>query len=185
MKRLMIDMDNCITNALFMKRINDFLDTNYTLEDQTEYRLQNITGERINDFWKYMEDKSFYGDSPLVDNAYETLEILNKKYDLYIVTAFIYYDSNPDISANNLKYKYEYLKKKLPFINPKQYIFIENKKLIHSDIAIDDRIDNLENTEKKVLMTAWHNKNIREDELKERGIVRVNNWKEILEMLDY
>lgn len=185
MKRLMIDMDNCITDALFMDRINEFLGTNYKLEEQTEFRLQKITGNKINDFWDYMKDKSFYDDAPLIDDVYETLEILNKKYDLYIITAFIYPDSNPDISANNLKFKYEYLKRKLPFISPKQYIFLENKNLIHSDIAIDDRISHLENTDKKILMTAWHNKNLKEEELKERGIVRVNTWKEILELLDY
>ena len=75
--------------------------------------------------------------------------------------------------------------KKLPFISPKQYIFIENKSLIKSDIAIDDKIDNLENSDKKILMNAWHNKKIKEEELNERGIVRVYTWKEILDMLDY
>ena len=143
MKRLMIDMDNCITDALFMDRINEFLGTNYKLEEQTEFRLQKITGDRIDEFWQFMKDKSFYDDAPLIKGAYKALEILNKKYDLYIITAFIYPNSNPDISSNNLKFKYEYLKKKLPFISPKQYIFIENKNLIHSDIAIDDKITHL------------------------------------------
>ena len=51
MKRLMIDMDNCITDALFMDRINEFLGTNYKLEEQTEFKLQNLTGSRINEFF--------------------------------------------------------------------------------------------------------------------------------------
>ena len=131
-----------------------------------------------------MEDKSFYDDAPLIDGVYEALEILNKKYELYITTAYIYTET-PDISSNNLKFKYEYLKKKLPFISPKQYIFIENKSLIKSDIAIDDKIVNLENADKKILINSWHNKNIKDEELNERGIVRVYTWKEILDMLDY
>ena len=184
MKRLMIDMDNCITDALFMDRINEFLGTNYKLEEQTEFRLQKITGDRIDEFWQFMKDKSFYDDAPLIDGVYEALEILNRKYELYITTAYIYTEI-PDISSNNLKFKYEYLKKKLPFISPKQYIFIENKSLIKSDIAIDDKVENLENTGTKILINAWHNKNIKEEELNERGIVRVYTWKEILEMLDY
>ena len=84
-----------------------------------------------------------------------------------------------------MKFKYKYLKKKLPFIDPKQYIFIENKNLIYSDIAIDDRLSHLNNADKKILLTAWHNKNIKDEELNERGIVRVNSWNEILQMLDY
>ena len=48
-----------------------------------------------------------------------------------------------------------------------------------------DKIDNLENADKKILMNAWHNKKIKEEELNERGIVRVYTWKEILDMLDY
>ena len=185
MKRLMIDLDNCITDALYLDRVNEFLNTDYKLEDQTDFRLQNLTGDRIKEFWKYMEDKSFYDDSPLIKDVYESLEKLNNKYELYIISAFVLKDSSPDISGNNLKYKYEYLKKKLPFISPSQYVFTENKSIIHSDIAIDDKIEHLNNADKKILFTAWHNKNIKEEELNERGIVRVYTWKEILELLDY
>ena len=174
MKRLVVDMDNCITNALFIDRINEFLKTNYVLEEQKEFKLQNLAGNRISDYWKFMKDKSFYDDAPLIDGAYDVLETLNKKYELYIVTAYLYLDSNPDISANNLKEKYEYLKRKLPFISPKQYIFIDNKNLIESDIAIDDRIENLENSKTKLLFSAWHNKKISSELLNEKGIVRVS-----------
>lgn len=185
MKRLMIDLDNCITNALYMERVNEFLNTNYKLENQNDFELQNLTGNRKDEFWKYMNDKSFYNDAPLIDDVYESLKVLNEKYELYIISAFICNDSSPDISGNHLKNKYNYLKKKLPFINPNQYIFMENKSLIHSDIAIDDRINNLSNADKKILFGAWHNKSIKDEDLIERGIVRVNTWKEILSMLDY
>ena len=185
MKKLMVDMDNCITDALFIERVNEFLNTNYKLEDQEDFELQNLTGERKDEFWKYMENKSFYDDAPLIEGVYDALKILNEKYELYIITAFIYKNSSPDISGNNLKFKYEYLKRKLPFISPSQYIFTENKNIIHSDIAIDDKIVNLSNADKKILITAWHNKNIKEEELNEKGIVRVCTWKDILDLLDY
>ena len=161
MKRLMIDMDNCVTDAYFMKHINDFLGTDYILDNQDDFYLQHLTGDRINDFWQYMSNNNFYGDCPLIDGCFEALELLNRKYELYIVTAYIY-DSVPDISADNLKNKYNYLREKLPFISPEQYIFISNKNLIHFDIGIDDRLDNLNSSDQKILMTAWHNKNIGE-----------------------
>jgi 5'(3')-deoxyribonucleotidase len=62
---------------------------------------------------------------------------------------------------------------------------MKNKNLIHSDIAIDDRIDNLQNADEKYLMNAWHNRKISEEELKEKGIVRVYTWQDILKQLDY
>ena len=81
MKRLMVDLDNCITDGLYIERINDFLNTDYKLEEQTEFKLQNLTGSRISEFFEYMEDKSFYDDAPLIDGVYEdvTTIILNLK----------------------------------------------------------------------------------------------------------
>ena len=184
MKKFMIDMDNCITNAYFIERINEFLGTNYRLEEQDDFYLQKLTGDGISQFWEFMKSRSFYGDCPLIDGCYEALKVLNEKYDLYIVTDYLYLESEPDISGNNLKDKYDYLKKMLPFISPSQYIFMKNKNLIHWDIAIDDRVDNLESADVKYLMHAWHNKNISPEELESKNIVKVYSWKEILDLLE-
>ena len=184
MKRLMVDMDNCITDALFIERVNEFLGTSYNIDDQNDFELQNLTGERKDEFWQYMSDKSFYDNAPLIDGVYDALKLLNERYDLYIVTAYIYRNSSPDISGNNLKYKYEYLKEKLPFIKPEQYIFIDNKNLIEFDIGIDDKMCNLMSSSKKILFDAWHNRNISDLELKKYDIVRVCSWKEILKILN-
>ena len=184
MKRLMIDMDNCITDALFIERINEFLGTNYKLNEQSEFRLQNLLGNKVNDFWKYMENKSFYDDVKLIDGCAGAMKKLNEKYELYIITAFLYPDSKPDINGNNLKFIYEYLRKNLPFISPKQYIFIEDKEIIQSDIAIDDRLKHLKSAKTKILFDAWHNRNISDETLKEQGVIRVHTWKEIMKILD-
>ena len=37
--------------------------------------------------------------------------------------------------------------------------------------------------EKKLMLTAYHNKNISDKELQEKGIIRVNSWFEIAELL--
>lgn len=186
MKKLMIDMDNVITDALFIEKVNEFLGTDYKMNEQKDFILQNLVpDDKKNAYWKYMLENSFYGtDCPLIEGAYEALEKLNKKYELYIVTAYLYTDSNPDISGVNLKNKYDYLKEKFPFISPKQYIFIENKNLINWDIAIDDRTINLESANKKILMSAWHNRDLTDKELNKKGIVRVSTWKEIEKILE-
>lgn len=186
MKKIMVDMDNVITDAGFIQKVNEFLGTNYTLDEQENFILQDLVPkDKKEDYWKFMKKNNFYElEYPLIEGAYEALEKINNKYELYIVTAYLYTDSNPDISGENLKNKYEYLKTKLPFINPKQYVFIDNKNLVNWDIAIDDRIGNLISADKKLLMNAWHNKNISDKELKEKGIVRVSSWHEIEKILD-
>ena len=132
-----------------------------------------------------MKDKNLYDDCPLIDGAYDVLKVLNEKYELYIVTAYLFLDSIPDFSGKNLVDKYHYLKEKLPFISPNQYIFMEQKSLIHSDIAIDDRVDHLSNADQKILMDAWHNRDLDHSLLEKENVQRVSSWQEILELLDY
>ena len=185
MKKLMIDMDDVITHNYTMKYINEFLNTNLKLEDQTDFYLQNLTGDRKEEYYKYISQKNLYGDCPLIKDCYEVLEKLNNKYELYIVTSYLWNQNSKefDSSGTNLMNKYYYLKEKLPFIKPEQYIFTVNKNILNMDIKIDDRINNLENCKTKILFTNWHNKDISEKELKEKNIIRVNGWKDIEKLL--
>lgn len=182
MKTLLVDMDNCITDPKILEYINKFLNTDYKLEDQTDFYLQNLVKDRKNEFYEFLSTKNLYENCPLKDNCYKVLEKLNKKYDIYIVTSYLWKDII-DSSANNLKNKYNYLKEKLPFIDPSKYIFTTNKQLIKGDISIDDKLSNL-HTNKKILFTAWHNKQIQKKYLNEEGITRVNTWEDILKELE-
>lgn len=110
------------------------------------------------------------------------LKKLNKKYDIYIVTSYIWEDLT-DITSDNLKNKYIYLKEKLPFIPPEKYIFTTNKNIINFDIRIDDKIQNLGNGELKLLFSAWHNKNILQETLNDENIIRVDTWYDIEKIL--
>ena len=66
----------------------------------------------------------------------------------------------------------------------KRFIFLSEKELIDSDIKIDDSVYKLKGkAEIKLLFTAYHNKNITADELKEKKLTRVNSWKEIEKIL--
>ena len=72
----------------------------------------------------------------------------------------------------------------MPFIDPKKFIFLSDKELVDADIRIDDSIDKLKGkAELKLLFTAYHNKNISENELKGKKILRVNSWREIEDIL--
>ena len=178
----MIDMDNVITDGIFLDLINEFLGTNYKYLDCNKYYLQELIKDRKEEFWEYVKDRNFYEDAILFEGCYEVLEKLNKKYDIYIVTAYLWNDCI-DISGNNLCNKYYYLREMLPFIDPKKYIFTTNKNLMNFDIRLDDKVENIINGDIKLLMNAWHNRNISDDELKEKNIIRVNNWYDIEKIL--
>ena len=67
----------------------------------------------------------------------------------------------------------------LPFLNPKNFIFIENKSLLTFDIRIDDRVSGLKNGSLKLLFPSWSNQKIEEEVLKKEGIIRVKDWYDV------
>ena len=81
------------------------------------------------------------------------------------------------------------MRKYLPFINPRKYIFTSSKSLIKADIQIDDLASNMNSdVETKVLFPSYHNKNVSDEELKKMGIVRAGTdwrkgWEEVLKIL--
>lgn len=88
-----------------------------------------------------------------------------------------------ECAGDNLKNKYNFLYKELDFINPRNYIFTADKSIVHCDIKIDDKLENINGATTKLLFTAYHNKNLSDNELLSLNINRVNNWKEIEEFL--
>lgn len=184
MKKIMIDMDDVICGGGFLKLVNEFLGTNYTEKDLKTYYIQDvIPKEKMEEWKKFFQDKNVYDYTNILPNAYEVMEKLSQKYELYIVTAYIFRDC-PEKSADLLKYKFNYLIKEFPFIKPEQYIFASNKEIVQCDIKIDDKPSNLSgNAEIKLMFDAYHNREISDEELAKDGITRVNGWKHIEEIL--
>lgn len=179
---LMVDMDDVITYGNFFNLIQEFLNKKIKLDDVKTYWLQDLIKDRKEEFWNWVKDKNFYDNSELMPNCYEVLEKLNMKYDLYIVTAYLW-NETVDLSGKNLQNKYYFLKEKLPFIKPEQYIFTTNKLLCNFDIRIDDRLYNLEGAKKKIMFEAWHNREYSDEELRKNNVIKVRDWKEIAEIL--
>lgn len=176
-KKIMIDMDEVITTGGFLYLINKYLDKNYTMEDFKDFYMQDMLPDK-NAFFEWFKTQNVYDHCEMLPNAKEVLEELNKYYDVYIGTSYIY----PDIAETSgfiLEQKCNYLHKELPFITPYQYIFLDDKSVLNVDIKIDDKVDNLSNCERKLLFTAYHNKNISKEELERMGIERVTSWLDI------
>lgn len=126
-------------------------------------------------------DNAYEGVS-LLPNCREVLEKLNRQYDLYIVTNFLWKD-HQDYIGDNLKNKYEYLIKELPFITPSQLIFTCHKNMMQFDVRIDDNPDNLENGKIKLLFDSPKNQDAHPEDLLRNRIIRVKNWHEINKIL--
>lgn len=184
MKKLIVDMDDVLCEKGFIKMVNEFLGTNYKQEDANSYFINDlIPDERFEEWIDFFKKRNVYDYEDLTKDVQDVMQKLNEKYELYIVTAFVFRDA-PELSGPHLKDKFEYLYKNFPFIKPRQYIFINNKDLIEADIRIDDSVLKLNGkADIKLLYTAYHNLKISDEELKSKGIKRVNNWREIEKIL--
>ena len=180
-KKIMIDMDDVIVSGGFLYLINKFLNKNYKEEDFNNFYMQDILPDKKS-FYEFFLQHNLYDYCEIKEDAKEIIEELSKYYEIYICTSYIFKEI-VDESGIILKYKYDYLLKNFSFLNPYNYIFTGNKNIVKTDIKIDDRIENLDNADLKLLFTAYHNKNITEEELKNKNIIRVDNWRDIKKIL--
>ena len=182
MKTIMVDMDDVITNGNFSKILEDYLGYKLDYNNINNYYIQDILGDKKDDFFNKFKDMNVYENADLLPDCYDTLRELSKYYRIYICTDYIWREII-EYAGNNLRNKYNFLYEKLDFIEPRNYIFTVDKYIINCDIKIDDKVDNIEGASIKLLFTAWHNKKLSNEELKKRNIIRVNNWKEIAKIL--
>ena len=122
-KILLVDFDDTICQSVFLKKVNDFLGTDYKIEQFKEYLIDSIVPEdRRKEFFASFFETDPYEKLPLIDGAKEALKKLSKKYDIYVCSSCVMLNS-PKSSARLFSSKYEYLIKNLPFLDPKKFIF--------------------------------------------------------------
>lgn len=182
MKTIMVDMDDVLTIGNFSKILENYLGYKPDYDNIRNYYIQDILGDKKDDFFSKFKDMNMYENAILLPDCYDTLKELSKHYKIYICTDYIWREII-EYAGNNLKNKYNFLYEKLDFIEPRNYIFTADKSIINCDIKIDDKVNNIEGATMKLLFTAWHNKELSKEELKKENIIRVNNWKEIGEIL--
>ena len=183
-KSLIVDMDDVIVICKFQEWLEEFIGYKLELSEKKEFCLQNILPpEQKKKFFENWGEKNLYGPGAiLIPGCYEALEKLSQIYEIYICTDFIWKEAVED-AGSNAKNKYDYLREKLPFISPWHYIFTGDKSVVHGDIKVDDRPVNLKNADMKLLFTAYHNINLTDEELARDGMIRVNDWNEVLNLL--
>lgn len=181
-KTVLIDVDECICFGGFLDAVNEFLKTNYVIDDFTNYYIekeafQDEYGE-LTEFQKYLKDKNLYENAYVLPNAIEVIKMLNEVYDVYILSSCINV-FNKENSGRIFKDKFDFLIETVPFISPEKYIFTSSKHLFTADIIIDDRVSDLDNRSKvKILFPSYHNKNVSDTYLSKMSIIRAgNDWR--------
>ncbi len=189
-KDLLLDVDDVICFPGFLPAINDFLKSNYKIDDFTNYYMEEevIPKEQMEAFNHFLRTKNLYEQATVLPGAVETIRALQELYNIYICSACV----NPfDLSGSGklFKDKYDYLLHLLPFLNPEQFIFTNAKHLLKAEIQIDDRLSNLnDSVNTKILFPSYHNKTISEEELKKKEIIRAgyewqDGWERVADLL--
>lgn len=183
-EKCLIDVDDVICGKGFIHLVNEFLHANYQQEDAKSYYINDlIPKERFEEWKKFFRQRNVYDYVEFMPKAKEVIQQLNKWYEIYFVTAYVFRDSPMD-SGKILQDKFNFLYKEFPFIDPSHFLFVQDKSLLQGDIRIDDRLSNLEGKARmKLLYTAYHNKEIEIGELEEKKVIRVHDWEEIGELL--
>ena len=181
MKKIMIDLDETICSPSYLKEVNKYLNTNYKYEDIKTYFVEDIIAEdKKQDFLDYFyRNVNVYDEAMILPDALGVIEKLSHFYEIYIVSAFV---DKRRIKESSImaKYKYEWILKNMPFIDPKKIVLTGSKDIIMCDIKIDDKVSNLKGYgETKLLMDQLHNQKYSFEELTNLNIKRVYDWQQV------
>ena len=190
MKKILLDIDEVVCFSGFLTVLNKYLKADYQIDQFTTYYLEEevLAEDEREAFYDFLNKQNLYEEPDFLPGAIETLERLNEHFDIYVCSSCV----NPEDLENSgriFQDKYNFLRKYLPFLNPKKYIFTSTKNMFKADIQIDDRIQNLDSDiETKILFPSYHNHDITDEELKEKGILRAgtewrNAWQETEKIL--
>lgn len=174
---ILIDMDDTIEQLLkaWLKGVNDRYGYSVQYGDFTTWDVAapypGLTREQV---YSIPDEPGFWGTVEPIEGAAEAIKgFMDAGHEVYIVTATPYISVAEKM--DDLLFRW------FPFISWDQVIITKRKQLIKGDVLIDDGVHNLEGGEYvKILMTAPHN---RDYDAEANGMIRVNNWKEIEEVI--
>jgi len=170
MKRLIVDMDDVIADATgqfirFYERDFGIRVTRDSLNYQDEGKGFPANYDVVR---SYPLEAGFFRTMIPHEGSLDVLEKLNRKYDLFIVSAAMQF-------PQSLPEKQQWLQQYAPFIHWKQIVFCGSKAVVHGDFMIDDHLHNLETFNgEKFLFSAPHN--LQHDRFK-----RLHNWNAVAE----
>lgn len=168
MKRLIVDMDDVIADAT--GQFITWYEKEFGIRVERAVLNGKDEGEGFPDNHSVLREfpyrKNFFRTMLPNDNSQLVLEQLNKKYELFIVSAAMEF-------PQSLTEKLEWLNEYCPFLSWRQMVFCGSKRVVSGDFMIDDLPYNLEHFNgEQFIFTAPHNIHI-------NIYKRLNNWLEI------
>lgn len=180
-KVMLLDVDEVVWFSGFLRLINEFLGTDYKIDDFTDYYIDEVAipKERFEEFKKFQSTRSLFENAKLLPKSVETIKRLSEEIDIYLYTDCI----DPlDVSNSGRNYedKFIELRRELPFISPDHFVFTGSKQILEGDIQIDDRLPNLDpSLPIRILFPSYHNRSVQDAELQEKGVLRAGtDWNE-------
>ncbi|ASU33052.1 5' nucleotidase, NT5C type [Mucilaginibacter xinganensis] len=171
-KSIAIDMDGVIADEVV--QLLTWYERHYGLKihpNELSGRSEDEVVPEKDAYTKFTKMAGFFRTMPLMPGAVESVKKLSAQYDIYIVSAAMQY-------PHSLSEKREWLGANFPFISWRNIIFCGDKSIIGTDYMIDDHIKNLDYFKGKTIMFhAFHNVN-------HNHHTRVNNWDEVLTLMD-
>lgn len=111
-----------------------------------------------------LHQPGFFRDLPVMADSVRVLEVLNDKYELFIVSAATEF-------PNSLKDKHDWLQEHFRYLSWRQLVLCGDKRLVTGDHMIDDHVRNLEHFPgHKWLFDSPHNARV-------EGYDRISDWK--------
>src|SRR5215831_5584004 len=135
MERIAVDMDGVLADIA----------EQYFLYDEKDFGKRRTLDEIIGkpellsfpNCKRYVFTSGFFRSAPVMKDSKEVLSELNKRYEIFIVSAATEF-------PQSLPEKYEWLNEHFPFITWQQIVFCGSKSIIEADIMIDDHFKNLD-----------------------------------------
>lgn len=176
---ILVDMDDTIENLseAWINFLNNRYGTSVRPDDITEWSIEKAFPEiPAADVYGVLREEALWETVKPLPGAVKYLKkLIDDGNQIYIVTA-----SHPDtVSAKMNKVLFRYF----PFISYENVVIASKKQLIRGDFLIDDAPHNMGGSYKGLLFTANHNRSITDDELMGMNAVRVDNWKEVYELI--
>ena len=78
-KKLLLDVDEVICFTGFLSFINEFMNTNYVIDDFKDYFIDEmaIPKDRFEEFNNFINKRNLYENAYVLPHAIETIKILN------------------------------------------------------------------------------------------------------------
>ena len=168
MKRLIVDMDDVMADAT--GQFINYYEKEFGVKVERSVLNGKGEGEGFPDNHSVVAEfpyrTSFFRTMAVNEHCQEVVEQLNRKYELFIVSAAMEF-------PQSLNEKLEWLKEHFSFLTWRQIVFCGSKAVVHGDYMIDDLIHNLERFNgEKFIFTAPHNIHL-------NHFSRLNNWREV------